>query len=84
MPPTTLVRVAVAHSSYSCSELCGSSLRGQQVEPLLALHSLLREGVVGGEASGVCADGGVVIGVIELQEVLVRESITYVEGIDSL
>ena len=84
MPLTTLVRVAVAHSSYICSELCGRSLRGQEVEPLLALHSLLREGVVGGEASGVSADGRVVAGVIELHERLVRGRVTYVEGIDSL
>ncbi len=50
--------------------MSGRLLGGQQVESLLALHSLLGEGIVGGEASGVGADGRVLAGVIELYQML--------------
>ena len=48
------------------SELSSWLLGGQQVESLLALHSLFTERIVRRESCGVSAHGRVVVGVIEL------------------
>ena len=58
------VRIWMPHSS----ELHGWLLNGQQVESLLALHSLLLIGVVGGEASWMCAHRWIVVLIMELIE----------------
>ena len=70
-PSTTSVsrRGALVHADEAMAsktrqlKLGGGSLRGQQVEPALGGHTLARELVVRGEASGVRRLGGVAAGV---------------------
>ena len=53
----------------ACSELSSWLLGGQQVESLLALHSLLAERIIRRKSCGMSAHGRVVVGVIELFKV---------------
>ena len=52
-----------------CSELSSWLLGWEEVESLLALHSLLTERIIGRESCGVSTDGRIVVGVIELLDV---------------
>ena len=60
--------VTVSSQPEIDSELSSWLLSGQQIESLLALHSLLGEGIIGRESGGVSTDRGVVAGVIELSK----------------
>ena len=53
-----------------CSELSSWLLGWEEVESLLALHSLLTERIIGGESGGVSTDGRIVVRVIELLEIV--------------
>ena len=59
--------------SSSSSELSGRFLSGEQVESLLAFHSLLRERIIRREPSRMCTDGRIIVGIIELNTRLSEE-----------